>query len=82
MPKSPGRRLPRVPRPLRKKDGVDVRRSEFNQVIERVNENATILQALRSELDLQFKRIAQLQAQLDVIQRAWAQVKDESARAH
>ena len=55
--------------PLRKR--MDVTRSEFNAVIARLNERSEIVNDLRRNQDIQFQRIAQLQAELDVIARAW-----------
>lgn len=55
--------------PLRKR--MDVTRSEFNAVIALLNERSEIVNDLRRNQDIQFQRIAQLQAELDVIARAW-----------
>lgn len=55
--------------PLRKR--MDVTRAEFNDLVEMVNERGELLNDLRRNQDIQFKRIAQLQAELDVIARAW-----------
>lgn len=55
--------------PLRKR--MDVTRAEFNDLVEIVNERGELLNDLRHNQDIQFKRIAQLQAELDVIARAW-----------
>lgn len=71
MPKTRSRRriggAKRIP--LRKR--IDVTRSEFNAVIALLNERGEILDDLRRTQDIQFQRIAQLQAELDVIARAW-----------
>jgi hypothetical protein len=75
--KSHRRKIPRaklVPRsPLTR---VDVTRGEFNRMIDVLNERNVILNALRDAItgvehtcDVQFKRIAQLQAELDVIRK-------------
>ena len=50
---------------------MDVTRSEFNAVIALLNERSEIVNDLRRNQDIQFQRIAQLQAELDVIARAW-----------
>lgn len=55
--------------PLRRR--IDVTRSEFNAVIALLNERSEIVNDLRRNQDIQFQRIAQLQAELDVIARAW-----------
>jgi len=47
---------------------VNVRRDEFREV------TATVQQHTR-DLDIQLKRIAQLQVDLDEIKRAWTKVK-------
>jgi hypothetical protein len=69
-----GRRIPRIA----KTRGSAVTRAEFNRVIEMLNERGKILEdyghafaGIRHDLDLQFRRIAQLQAELDRIRRAW-----------
>jgi len=55
------RRFPRIPKPRRS----SVSRAEFDHVIEILNERGRILDDIRHNLDLQFHRIAQMQAQLD-----------------
>jgi hypothetical protein len=54
---------------------VDVTRAEFNRVIEILNERGAILNDLRHNHEIQFKRIAQIQAELDEIKRALERVK-------
>jgi len=44
---------------------IDVTRAEFNRVIDLLNERGQILNDLRHNQDVQFRRIAQLQAELD-----------------
>jgi hypothetical protein len=58
--------------------GTRIRREEFNRVVEMLNERGQILgqvgatvEQLRRDLDIQFQRIAQIQAELD---HAWAKV--------
>ncbi len=53
---------------------MDVTRAEFNRVIDLLNERGDILNSLRHNQDVQFHRIAQLQAELDQIKRAWERV--------
>ncbi len=67
----PTKRVRRIPRTQR----VDVRREEFNRVIDLLNERGQILNDLRQNQEVQFKRIAQLQAELDQIKRAWDRMK-------
>jgi hypothetical protein len=60
----------------------DVTRGEYNRIIDILNERNAILNGLRDGLsslqqasDVQFKRIAQIQAELDAIRRAWEKMK-------
>ena len=60
----------------------DVTRGEYNRIIDILNERNTILNGLRQAIqqlegssDMQFKRIAQIQADLDDIKRAWERTK-------
>ena len=55
MPTRP-RRLPRIPKARR----FDVTRQEFNHVIDLLNKRGEVVDEMRRELDIQFKRIAQL----------------------
>jgi hypothetical protein len=55
----------------------DVTRGEYNRIIDILNERAVILNEFRDaiselkrERDVQFKRIAQMQADLDAVKRA------------
>ena len=67
------RTIPRIPKSRR----FDVSRGEFNHVIDLLNTRGEILQEyrvsldqMRRDLDIQFKRIAQLQSELDRVKRA------------
>jgi hypothetical protein len=60
----------------------DVTRAEYKHIIDILNERNEILNALRDGFqglehvtDIQFKRIAQIQADLDEIKRAWQRLK-------
>jgi len=64
------KRAARIPKGQR----MDVTRAEFNRVIDLLNERGDILNSLRHNQDVQFHRIAQLQAELDQIKRAWERV--------
>ena len=55
------RRLPRIPKGRR----FDVSREEFNHVIDLLNKRGEVVDEMRRELDIQFKRIAQLQLDVD-----------------
>ncbi len=66
-PKRPTR-IPSIPEARR----IDVTRAEFNNVIEMLNRRGKVIQeygdmlaSIRQELDIQFRRIAQIQAELD-----------------
>ena len=80
------RRIPkarRVPRsPLTR---TDVTRGEYNRVIDILNERNEILNALRDGVnglhhisEIQFKRIAEIQADVDRINRALAALRRDS----
>jgi hypothetical protein len=58
------RRTPKTPR-VPKTKRVDVTRAEFDHVIDLLNERGHILNNLRHDLDIQFKRIAAMQAEID-----------------
>ena len=70
------RRVPKAPRlrvsPLKR---TDVTRAEYNRIIEVLNERNEILNGLRHNSDIQFQRIAQIQADLDLIKRALEKLK-------
>jgi hypothetical protein len=55
------RPFPRIPTARRRA----VTRAEFDRVIHILNERGTILDDIRHNLELQFHRIAQMQAQID-----------------
>jgi hypothetical protein len=68
----PHRSIPRIPKSGR----FDVSREEFNRVIDLLNKRGEILQEygasldeMRRDLDIQFKRIAQLQLELDRVKK-------------
>lgn len=47
-----------------------VKRKEFNDVIDRLNERAELLNSIVRNQEIQFQRIAQLQAEVDLLRRA------------
>jgi hypothetical protein len=61
------KKIPR-PRNLRSKR-VDVTREEFNRLIELLNQRSDFIDKNRRDLDVQFTRIASLQAEVDEIKR-------------
>lgn len=57
---------------------VNVRREEHNEVLNalrQLQQHTGDLENHTRDLDLQFKRIAQMQAELDEIKRAWEKMK-------
>ena len=48
---------------------IDVTRSEFDRVIDVTNEHAQMLNDLRHNQEIQLKRIAQLQAEIDQLKQ-------------
>jgi len=59
------RKLPRIPKGRR----VDVTRDEFNNHIDRLNQRGEVVDQMRRDLDVQFRRIADLQAEVDQIKK-------------
>jgi hypothetical protein len=53
----------------------DVTRAEYNNIIEVLNQRGEIINGLRRELEVQFKRMAQMQSELDEVRRAWVKSK-------
>jgi len=78
---SSARRIPRAHAiPRSRLTRVDVTRGEFNRIIDVLNERNVILNRLREAVDellritdVQFKRMAQMQAELDDLRRAGAE---------
>jgi len=69
-------RIRRVPQPRRKATKrVDVTRREFNDVIDLLRVRGEVIQEIQRALDVQFQRIADLQAELDAMKRAWQRTK-------
>jgi hypothetical protein len=68
VPKPPGARLSAMERR-------DVTRAEFNQVIDLLHERGEIIAGLMKELEIQFKRMAQIQSELDEVRQAWQRWK-------
>lgn len=63
----PLRKARRIPKGNRR----GVSRAEFDRVIDILNERGELLNDICRTLDIQFKRIAQIQAELDGVRRAW-----------
>ena len=58
---------------------MDVTREEFNRVIEMLNERGAIMNDLAHNQEVQFKRLAQLQAELDLLKRACERLRSGSS---
>ena len=69
------RPFPRIPVGSR----FDVTREEFNRVIDLLNERGEILNDLRHNQDVQFRRLAQLQADVDLVKRALERLRRGAA---
>jgi hypothetical protein len=67
MPRPKHYKLPRIPKAKRR----GVTRAEYNGLVELLNERGQMIASINKTLDLQFQRIAQLQAELDHIRMAW-----------
>jgi hypothetical protein len=48
---------------------------EFNEVLNVLDQRGAFIESLRRDLDVQFQRIAQIQAELDDLKRAWDRTK-------
>jgi hypothetical protein len=59
--------------------GVNVRRQEHDEVVAALAPLTTGEERNTRELEIQFKRIAQIQAELDDIKRAWERMKSGAA---
>jgi hypothetical protein len=58
-------RIARIPKLKRR----EVTRAEFNHLVDVLNERAVVLNDIQAALEVQFTRIAQLQAELDEVRR-------------
>ena len=54
----------------------DVTRQEYNKVIDILNQREDIIDGFRRELETQFKRMAQIQSELDEVRQAWMKNKN------
>ena len=53
------------------RDQVDVTRREYNEIVAILDRRGEIIEGLRRELETQFKRMAQIQSELDEVRSAW-----------
>jgi phage shock protein A len=72
MPPKSRRRVRRIPKGRR----FDVRREEFNQLVDILNDRGKILERIIQDLQIQFQRLAQLQAEVDRLKRASPRTKN------
>jgi hypothetical protein len=54
---------------------IDVTRAEFNCAIAQLNERTEIINDLRHNQEMQFQRLAQLQAEVDLLRRAFEKAR-------
>ena len=59
----PRRTVPRIPKARRG----EVHRDEFNRLVDILNERGELLSRVLQDQQIQFQRIAQLQAELDLV---------------
>jgi hypothetical protein len=69
MPRKALRRRPRSLKRLPKGHRMDVRRDEFNRLIDLLNERGETVNAILRNQEIQFQRIAQIQVEIDLLKR-------------
>ena len=81
MPRKRPKSKPRVKVPsvrrLPASKRTDVTREEYNQLVDILNRRGEIIEGIRRELETQFKRMAQIQTELDEVRRAWVKTKTD-----
>jgi len=60
----------------RRQSTIDVTRQEYNEIVGILDGRGEIIEGLRRELETQFKRMAQIQSELDEVRQAWLKRKD------
>ena len=55
---------------------VDVKRQEYNEIVAILDRRGEVIEGLRRELETQFKRMAQIQSELDEVRQAWLKNKN------
>jgi len=73
--RSPSRRTRHAKLPRVRHSDIDVTRAEFNDVIRILAERADRLDRIEHALEVQFRRIADLQNEIDQIKLAWARLQ-------
>jgi hypothetical protein len=71
MPKADRRKVKRLP----KSRHVSVSRAEMNRLVDRLNERGDVLNRVLEAQRIQFERIAQIQAELDVMKARYLPTK-------
>jgi hypothetical protein len=71
---TPKRSRPKKTPHLSKAKRTHVSRDEYNYVIDLLNERGRIIDGINRTLEIQFQRMAQMQAELDEV-RAWTRMK-------
>jgi chromosome segregation ATPase len=73
-------RSPSKPRRVPRERRVDVTRQEFDHLSALVTEASAALVSLRRELEIQFTRMAQIQSELEAVQRRIGHGADPAKR--
>jgi len=71
----PGKARRRTPGRVGKRARATITREEFDVLVDLLNRRFLALTEIQHEQDVQFQRIAQIQAELDLIRRACEQVR-------
>ena len=71
MPRNARKRVRRIP----KAKSRAVSRTEYNALVDILNERGILLNDIQRTLQIQFQRIAQIQVGLDEVRGAWTKVK-------
>jgi hypothetical protein len=66
----PRQRVPRIPKARR----MDVRREELDRLVDQLNNRGEVINQLVREQHIQFQRIAQIQAELDLLKQTLAKL--------
>ncbi|MGH9408746.1 MAG: hypothetical protein ACRD1V_04765 [Vicinamibacterales bacterium] len=64
----------------RRPSGRAISRAELDRLTRLLGEQTAVLEKVRSEQDIQFRRMAQLQAEFDAIRQAWEKTKTVGAK--
>ena len=64
------RRVPRIPKARR----AAVRREELDELVDRLNQRGDVINQVVRDQQIQFQRIAQIQAELDLLKKTLAKL--------